>query len=344
VAVPLAHAEELPLPSDVGQLHEPHELIMGSRPIKVQGFTTDWSLTAVRAFYEKTLPKRGWQVKQPPWMETVQAQLKDLKQMVRDHPEALERNPQLKSQLTDGDPRGMSAFMKRQLYAIRGTERLLLNLSARGRGTLVFVNRWQEQAGEALSPSGEARHADAGFPAHPLWPQANPCCSGEEEVPAVLRKLPESIPRYPKGRMISAGAAPAGGAGGGIKNELYLSDDSVDEVMEFYRHHMTLNGWSPVDLPEGFTGSMDPFLSLDARAAQTRLVAFQKDHKVLCGIVAAEQPAGSAQVFSGATGRVKSRSTERTIILVNYIESPFLNRSLGYTPPAALKGKGAHTP
>jgi len=329
----VGYAEEVPLPADVSKLDEPYEINMGSQPIQVQAFSTQLSAEQLRTFYEAALPKHGWRINLPPWMAQVQKQQEAVKQVVQQHPE-LEQDPAFARQTAGLNSGKLGEFMRQQIYAARGTERLLLNITPQeGHRNLVFVNRWQAPSGDSQAslPVGPMPAAKA--PEETGWPAVNPCCSGES-VPTALRTLPNSIPQYPNARMVSTGAAPPSEAGRAAMSEMYRTEDSVDQVVEYYRKHLAYNGWSEM---EGMSAPpLDQVLGPQAAQVNARMLSFRND-RGMCGVAIVENPAAATASglagSQGPTGQRANGPTERTVILVTYFESPFLSKSPRHGTP-----------
>jgi hypothetical protein len=138
----VAAADDLPLPPDVGTLPQPYQLQIGTQPVAAQGFETSWSLERLRAFYEQALPKRGWRITLMPWMAQVKEQQAEFQRRVEEHQEEIEQDPELKARLEDVDFSSAEEQMDALIYAVRGTEHLLLNMQPQesGKITLCFVN------------------------------------------------------------------------------------------------------------------------------------------------------------------------------------------------------------
>ncbi len=338
-------AEELPLPADVSGVHGPYEVIVGAQPIRMEGFETALSVEHIRTFFEQALPKQGWQLGPLPWVPHVKDQREALQRTVQQHPE-LTTDPTSKAQLESAEAglARLNEHTKQFLYAIRGHEQVLLNFSPQGQSTLVFINRWDSAvpalpgsegvtslpgaepccAGK-VSAQGSDEGAGRALPSQEGWPAVNPCCSGES-VSGALRKLPSSIPQYPSGRMVTTGAVPMSSADRKVMSEMYLTADSVDQVVEYYQKHMAYNGWFRVEGP-ATGGNLSQFLGPQAAMVNATLLMFRQQEGNMCGVVVVERPSGQG-----------GDSNERTLIFVNYIESPMLGRSLRYVPPRSLTG------
>ncbi|MBI3321996.1 MAG: hypothetical protein HYZ91_07010, partial [Candidatus Omnitrophica bacterium] len=146
--LPLAGAEELPLPDDVKALGPGYEIAIGSQPLLARNFATSHSVGEVRAFYHKELAKHGWQVGALPWIEGVRKKQQEFKQALQQHPDwehdpAL--TPEMKTQLRDASTNidRLTEQMAGTLYATRGTDHVWLTMSPDAEGTVVAVAQWE---------------------------------------------------------------------------------------------------------------------------------------------------------------------------------------------------------
>ena len=344
-AGPLGYAEQFPLPGDVEELPQPYELTLGSRPVQAQGFSTRLSLEQLRAFYEQALPQQGWDIRPLPWAAQFQDKVDELERLMEEQPE-LADDPQVAEQLASIDTEKIEQFMRRAIYAVRGTEHVLLTINPQGARTLVFVNRWEEPVSGARSsqdaPPGFLGVSPADGDARAGWPAVNPCC-GDEEVPGALRKLPNSIPRYPNGRLTSTG----GSASQRAMSEMYLTEDAPATIADYYRQQMTYNGWSRIEsVPED--QDLGQLIGQAGLSMSAKALAFRNTHGV-CHIVAVAQPqgvgvlgaAGAGAAPFDAAGQGQAASRERTFITVTYLKmnTDFLS-GRSRAVPAAVASPG----
>lgn len=159
---------------------------------------------------------------------------------------------------------------------------------------------------------------------------ANPCCSGAE-VPAALRQLPDSVPRYPNARMVSTGASPTA-----LKSELYFSPDAPEQITAYYRQHMAYNGWKSTkdtgtDRPE-----IRNMLGDQAASMNASILTYRSD-RAYCGIVVAERvnvqrlPLGT-EVDTTSRDAEGPTSAERSVIMITYLAIPSPERPPIYAP------------
>lgn len=337
----VGYAAELPLPPDVSKAHlgDPFEMVIGSQPTRAQMYATRMSVEGVRAFYEQSLPKHGWQVEPLPWVAHVQQNRKTFEQAMRQHPE-IAGDPALTQQLQQ-IREGFGARQPntaRALYATQGQERALVMFDPMEQQTMVMVQRWEQTS---ASPGGPFDAVDATKETGQAgWPTENPCCTGAQ-VPEPLRKVPTTVPRYPNGRMIVATSGPGGQPT--EATETYLSKDSVEAVMDFYRQHMAYNGWTLLDTPETSTNAMRPYLGPQAEQFDMQILSFRNE-QAICGVVATASLGGmGAEASAGLTPAQRAalpaevsatmpNPDERTLITVNYMElDPALLKRLGAT-------------
>lgn len=284
-----AAAEDIgiPLPKGAKVLPEPFDVTLGSTPLKVQGFSTAMTQEELRAFYEEALPQAGWRVSPLPW-QARQAQVKDdLERAAQEQPEAA------------GDPavqdfqqrvQRTHEALRRQLYASRGGEHVILNLTSVGSERVVFINRWQGAAswmepasGEALGPLG----ASAG-----AWPATNICCAKESVNETDLgRVLPTTIPPYPGARILATNRTESGES----RVVVLETTDAPEAVETFYRQQMAYNGWGEIS---------------EAGSASPNMLMY-RSHTHLCGIVIGTSPqareAGPGQPVTVVTINVMDR-------------------------------------
>ena len=327
VAEPV-RAEEFPRPSDVKTAPPWCSLSIGSQPVKAAGLKTSLSMQQARMFYQKALAKQGWTIQPVPWMGEAQKQRQMLEQTLKEHPERGPQNAaeqeQLQSVLSSENIGRFQAAADQQLYAIRGAEHALLAFTMSGERTLIAVSRWEGDSRPPLeSPAPQTAEPV------PAWPAVNPCCTGE--VPAAARSVPSTVPPYPNGRMVTAGASPAQN-GRSIAMETYMTADSADQVAEFYRRNMGYNGWIEGEEPGSEDAGQRARQMFGAQAGQLswKTLTFRNDHG-LCTIVVTEytgaMPSASPMAATIAESQGRTAGTnERTMIGINYVESSFLRQ------------------
>jgi len=289
-----ASASEVPVPGKSQLLHSAR-VTVGATPWVVQGVMTDLSPEAVWEFYARRLPEAGWRIQPVPWMQGERRPGQSQAPVTR--PADLDQETLRKM------AEEFQNMQKDQLYAEHLDDRLLLNITASGIGTLFFVNRWKRQdepaAGEPItSPSVGLSQASpartAGSPAE----LTNVCCSGAA-VSDLDRSLPAWFPVYPGARRISASSPARGGRG----SEAYVSEDEVERVAAYYRQQLTWNGWRPLELPFQVAEA-----SGQRGGVRSVSLAYGGDSG-LCVVVAAETAGRSAE----------HTKKERTSIFVSYV-------------------------
>ena len=223
------------------------------------------------------------------------------------------------------DPQ-LEEMKRRQLYAERGTDRVLLHFTPQRDKTLVFMNRWEESGNDGAGGGAAQDGAPTG------WPAINPCC-GDLEVPEGARKLPNSVPRYPNGRLISTGTAPAAGSSPGSNaTEVYLTGDTIEEVRTFYRTQMAFNGWSEKSEP-GPRPPLDQVLGEQTPYVNSGVMMFRQN-RAMCVIVASEYLSEKALAAVGQSASQQPGSASapsvplaeegkaaRTVIVVSFVDS-----------------------
>jgi hypothetical protein len=313
--------------------------MMGSQPVKLQGFVTTRSPEHLRKFYKATLAKRGWTFDEPPWREQVNKQRAHLDQIIQEHGEEIENVPDLKARLESTAK--ADELARRQLHAKRGSERLLLHFDLQEQGTFVLISRWEDRGvGPTLPQEDATQEGPYGASPSPTWPAVNVCCDGQQ-VPAGIRKLPASVPQYPNARMVTASSSLMDGRGMAI--EMYLSADSAKQIADFYQMHMGYNGWSPSESSSGSLARPANVNGLEARefVGDAKQLAFRNDQG-MCGLFIAEKPetppvsdgAAPSPPVVPADSQQAAESGERTLIMMTYFESPWLSR--------AFRGKPMH--
>ena len=324
------HPDELPLPADVYRVSEPMEITMGQQPIAVQSFSTRLTPEQLRVFYADALAKQGWTIESLPGMDELARHQATMNQMMETHRKELEQDPALKAKLEGLQAVHPAELMNHQVHAVRGTRHLVIHSATGDRGkTIVFLNRWEDR-GAAKAASGEGGLGTASSQTGAGWPAANPCCSGEA-VPTAFRKLPSSVPQYPKARMVDTGATTA------LMSELYFSPDSPAQIAAYYREHMAYNGWKSTK----DTGTDHPeirdMLGEHAASMNANLLTYRSD-QAYCGIVVAERakvqhlPGVAEDVDTTSRDPEGPTSKERSIIMITYLAIPSPQRPSAELP------------
>jgi hypothetical protein len=265
------------------------------------------------------------------------AKLDEAIKRLKAQPESVGNEPAPPQQEAPEDPK-IEEMKRQQLYAERGTERLMLSFTPQEKKTLVYINRWEIPiGGDAAAGASETS-----------WPAVNPCCS-DLSVPESARSVPNSVPRYPNGRMISAGTAPPmGRAPGSSANEAYLTGDTVEQVQAFYRTQMSLNGWT--ERPAGSRpAGMDKALGEQAQYVNSKALIFRQNN-AMCLIVASEylmeKALAAAKEAAAASGKsaeelplpkAEEGRTARTVVVVSFVDSPGREVSLPFAPGSLPK-------
>lgn len=333
----VAEGAKVPLPPGVSEseLDEPFELVLGAQPTKVQVYASRISADGLRRFYEQALPKAGWTVNVLPWMSQVQEASRRMEEELAQHPEKLrEEGMGQQVQLARTQLRAFEEHMQNAIYAVRGSERLLLRFMPEAGQTVVGIHRWEADS-SGVDPFTWLQ-GPGGGPAGPQgpeqlnWPHANPCCSGQG-VPNDLRRMPQSVPRYPNGRIVSSGAGPGQAEGGQAVMEFYSSPDPVEQVVEFYRTQMAYNGWQLQPTSSSLTGPGDDF---DGTAAsfKTEMLKFRNE-RALCLIGASQYwglpgddryrnllPPEYLESLPPEVAEMMRPGAEQTVIVVHYME------------------------
>lgn len=321
---PIASTEDFPLPADGEMLTPPSDAVVGTQPVTVQVMSTKLTIEQLKTYYEHALTKQGWALQQAPWAASYEESLKKIERFTAEHPE-IKDSPDFQKSVDKMQQ--VEELKKQQVHASRADERLMLGFSPQGPRTLVFINRWQDRQDGAF-PSDTA----AAAPAQAGWPASNPCCTGES-VPLAMRKVPNSIPSYPNGRLISTGAPPASSTR--TASEMYMTDDSPETVERFYRSQLTYNGWTALNIPSQALAQSTQYLTPEAAALKPVMLAFRNENRI-CGITITERPGNQGQL-SGPLAQALGDSSEKTMIFVNYVESQSLERARRYRPLGAKK-------
>ncbi len=353
--MPLVVADELPLPKGARMLDEPVEATLGSQAMKLNSFTTWLSPDEVRAFYERSLPKHGWHVETVPWVSHTEQQLGKLEQFKQEHPEIIKNDPLGQAKLSSVKPETLRAVKQQSLYAVRGSERLLLNMMTSSdvrQPMMVVVSQWigssaKEERGIVdgnESSSGSLSGFTQTMPSPELG--RHPCCSGAS-VPMGARKLPSSVPVYPNARIIVSGGSPTPNGSHTTVTEISLTNDSTEQVADYFQYQMAYNGWSPLELPKGHVPDTRELFGPQASSlvANMKLLSFQNDRS-RCNVTIAEQAKDVGGVVGQMAGLPQAlipksdltafqKPKERTMILVTYFESKAVMDLLRKVSPAA---------
>jgi hypothetical protein len=153
---------------------------------------------------------------------------------------------------------------------------------------------------------------------------ANPCCGGGT-VPPQLRKVPHSVPPYPNGRMITASEF------GGAMSEISLTEDSLAEVVAFYREHMAYNGWTPEQAasPAELERALREGMGAQAAGITSSMLSFHNGRALCTVIVMRHEAGGSPFDLAGLPPEARQQlppevaqmaGSERTVIAVQYLE------------------------
>jgi len=285
----------VPMPGKSRLLHSAR-VTVGATPWAVQGVMTESSPAAVWEFYARRLPEAGWTIQPVPWAR--EGSSAGPAHAPTSRPTDLDQEKLRKM------AEQVRAAQQDHLYAEHQDDRLLINITESGSGTLFFVNRWKSHdepvAGlEPLTgPQAALSPASAPETGRSSAELTNVCCSGAA-VPDRERSLPAWFPVYPGARRISASShARDGGA-----SEAYLSEDEVERVAAYYRQQLTWNGWRPLELPF-------PLADASGQRGGARSVSLQYGRDSgICVVVASETAGSSAE----------QPQKERTSIFVSYV-------------------------
>jgi len=230
----------LPLPPGVVALTSQATTVdVGATSLEVESFVTTMQGEPLIEYYQGALPNAGWRVEPLPWQTQHEQATKRLKKAVTEHRQAPEAAQSKLNQLSE-EYAQTAHDVRRQIYATRGSEHVIVNLWPAEKGTIIFMNRWSGDRSwlEGLAANGRLGTAPAA-PGSGGWLRDNVCCSGEE-VPALSGSLlPMSVPRYPNAKAIARSEP----AGGGRSTALLKTPDSAKAVADFYRNEMPATGW-----------------------------------------------------------------------------------------------------
>ncbi|MBI2093965.1 MAG: hypothetical protein HYT88_04510 [Candidatus Omnitrophica bacterium] len=210
---------EIPIPNRLLAPPELFHVRIGKATLSVQGFGTEDDPQTLLEFYEEALPIFGWTKLLLPWQAQQLSLIDQLSLTIQNEPNT-NRQKQLQSLVQAY--RNTAMALRRQIFATRGNERVIVNLLPMGKGTAVFLNRW---AGDEAPWVGQQQHA------------TNICCS-EEGIDENTVDLPVSIPRYPNGRVISQAQSTASS-----QTLLLVTQDPIEQVRSYYQEQMVRSGW-----------------------------------------------------------------------------------------------------
>ncbi len=281
---------KIPLPDGVPPLTEPTAVQLGAAHLAVQSFTTDMDLDVVRAFYEQALPAAGWQIAQLPWQAQQAKVTAQFEERLRAQPEGDDAEA-LRKRI--GDFHETLHQMRRQLYATRGHEQVIVNLIPMEARTAVFLNRWQGNP-----PWGGAGGGAGGAsPGTGRWPATNVCCSGEE-VQGAGDVLAYGIRRYPGSKLIAKST-------GGNKDSVTMilkTPDAFAHVEAYYIKQMAYSHWA---LDAQKSGQVSPAGSEGAPAG-FRTLTFRNANQIC--------------LIAGSTSREASGA--QTLIMISVMPKP----------------------
>jgi hypothetical protein len=284
-------AARIPLPPDVSasEVDGPVEIAFGPQPTKMEMFATKLSTDGLRAFYLKELERQGWRVEPLPWEKQVKENQARFSEEVMKHPERA-ADPAVGRQLQAAQQYmgSFQDYMKTMVYALKGTDRLLLRFMDEDKHTVVAIHRWEVLTGgpdafmtgygdapAAAASVAEALKSSGGDPTG--MPALQSCCQdpGSEAagVPPSLRQMPYSIPAYPNGRALMVAGLP-GVAGTDSNMEMYATHDSPESIKQFYTAQLPASGWTLTDttsvpMPQGPAGPYAVFAQSIKTSAMT---------------------------------------------------------------------------
>ncbi len=314
-------------------LEEPVEVSLGSQSMKVNGFKTWLSPQELREFYTKALPQQGWTVTPVPWIAQTEQAVGKLDAYQRAHPDDISHDATAQANIArvNAERPRLQAVKQGLLYAVRRDERLLLNIdSAEGEAkkTRVAVNRWKESAAAGQAGISE-RSLSAPASQGGFLSKSSPCCTGEA-VPQSQRKLPGSIPAYPNARVVLSGGSPSTDMNQTTITEFALTEDSMDQVTEYYQHQMAYNGWSLHELPAGTASTVREHLGSEGAGLLNKMKSLLfENNGARCTVVVAEgSPDALSQLNGSPTGMTSKAGSssglslkEHTFIVISYFKS-----------------------
>ena len=131
---------DVPFPFDASRFPEPRAFEMAGVTLRIYGFAVTGSWERMADFYEQAFPASGWHLGLLPWQAHHVMVTERLERWLRDHAESPQA-PELRLRLAE--LQRTTRELRRQLYASRGDEHLIVQLwSMTDGGTVVFLNRW----------------------------------------------------------------------------------------------------------------------------------------------------------------------------------------------------------
>lgn len=213
----------LPQPDGASRWSDPTRMMMGSVPLRVQHCTVEMSVEDVLAFFHEALPKAGWHLGLLPWQRQQQAVLEKVEGAIQRAPETDQPALQARRhELAEG-----VQDLRRQIFATKGTDRLILNVESHGQ-TVIFANVWEGR--------NDAIESVAGAGPSGQWPATNVCCSGDAVPATVVHPL--GLPHYPGAQTLVSSSAGQNGA-----TVILVTPDTAGDVQAFYGKQLSYGGW-----------------------------------------------------------------------------------------------------
>src|SRR3989338_2511877 len=153
----------LPLPPGVAALAQGTTVDLGATALDVDSFVTPMKEQPLIEFYHAALPNAGWGVEPLPWQAQHDQATKRLKKTLKEHRQAPEAD-QLKRLSEEFEQTNRD--IRRQIYATRGSEHVIVNLWPAEKGTIVFINHWSGDKFWLGSPVANGRRGTSS-PASP---------------------------------------------------------------------------------------------------------------------------------------------------------------------------------
>lgn len=297
----------VPLPRGVRGLAEPVRVDLGASTLDVQSFIVRMDEEALIAFYRKALPEAGWRIERLPWQADQEEAASRWKRALTYHRDALDEAQREEAQERLAKLEQGKDAMRRQLYATKGVEHVIVNLwPGASKETTVFINHWYggrqwlgvgarpptnslvgpaSALGKGAAEPNRSLHTEGSSQLVGGLPMTNVCCSAEE-VPDLAGVLPFSIPRYPGAKAV-ARATPQGG----VSTTVLLRVPGEERaVTDFYRSEMPVNGWKLTQeaVPDEGTGT------------GVRRLVFQRPDRI-CELTIAPVAPGKADAGEGHT-------------------------------------------
>gem|GEM_PF-5297135 len=218
-----------PRPDGASTWSAPTDVRMGETPLQVHRCSSPMPTEQLRAFYDQALPKAGWRITDLPW----QQQQREVLAYMSAAREARAKQGADTSAL-EARVRALEAGeqdLRRQVYAERGLDRVLVNFEAMGGQTVVFVSQWQ--GGTPWRTLG----VQAGAAPAERWPTTNPCCAPGPATETASH--PMGLPHFPGARTVTSAAAGQDGA-----SIMLFSPERPERVRAFYEQQLSLRGWT----------------------------------------------------------------------------------------------------